>query len=389
MKKKVKKAEQRNKQTKKQGKKILLEIFGVLVITRLAIYLIGYFSNLAMTFLTKGGYYPRVLLESASLSKLFFRWDSGWYIGIMKYGYSFAPGRESSVAFFPLYPMLVKIFSFNLFNPVIIGYLISNIALFLAVLYLYKLVYLETKEHKTSFKSVFYLLIFPTSFFFSIFYTEGLFLFLAISCFYYARKKQWLTASILGLFLSMTRVIGVLIFIPMLVEYFDINFKSWKMDIKKIRGDILYLLLVPLGLLFYMFFLYIKFGKPFAFLDAQLAWGRYFVIPFAPLIMEFNYRLFHTVIFKGFAIFALLMILYLFFSKVRFSYGIYALSILAVCLSTSSLDSTPRLVSVIFPIYLAMALASKKKYLEYIFIIFSIIFLALFLTLFVNGYWFT
>src|SRR4051812_26983338 len=32
------------------------------------------------------------------------RWDAGWYLGIVHYGYEYIPGRSTSVAFFPGFP---------------------------------------------------------------------------------------------------------------------------------------------------------------------------------------------------------------------------------------------------------------------------------------------
>ena len=40
------------------------------------------------------------------------RWDSGWYLDIAEHGYSFVPGKQSNVAFFPLYPDLIRLFHF-------------------------------------------------------------------------------------------------------------------------------------------------------------------------------------------------------------------------------------------------------------------------------------
>ena len=36
------------------------------------------------------------------------RWDSGWYTAVARYGYYLNPGQNSTVAFFPLYPLLIK-----------------------------------------------------------------------------------------------------------------------------------------------------------------------------------------------------------------------------------------------------------------------------------------
>src|SRR6266536_281249 len=37
------------------------------------------------------------------------RWDTVWYADIVDKGYSFDPAEKSSVAFFPLYPLLISI----------------------------------------------------------------------------------------------------------------------------------------------------------------------------------------------------------------------------------------------------------------------------------------
>ncbi|HUJ72186.1 MAG TPA: hypothetical protein VLZ30_08065, partial [Verrucomicrobiae bacterium] len=39
------------------------------------------------------------------------QWDTRWYLSIIRQGYSYHPGMECNVAFFPLYPMLVRLLS--------------------------------------------------------------------------------------------------------------------------------------------------------------------------------------------------------------------------------------------------------------------------------------
>src|SRR5688572_16522782 len=41
--------------------------------------------------------------------EVFAAWDSGWYWDIARHGYYFRADEQSSVAFFPLYPMLVRL----------------------------------------------------------------------------------------------------------------------------------------------------------------------------------------------------------------------------------------------------------------------------------------
>jgi Gpi18-like mannosyltransferase len=365
-------------------KKVLIEILIILIITRVLILVVGYLSNLVFIGEIK-------LLNYQSVLDLFFRWDSYWYIEIVEYGYSYFPGELSSVAFFPLYPLFVKIFSFLFGNPKLVGFIISNAALFLACFYLYKLTNLEFRNKSIAMKAVFFMLIAPVSFFFSIIYTEGLFLFLAISCFYYMRKKQWLTASILGFFLSLTRSVGFIIFFPMLMEYLDLDFYNFKIRKEKIKKDILYLLLVPAGLLSYMAYLYVKFGNPFVFYTVQAtgSWLRKFTSVFFTLHTIIYCPFLYAMIFAGSIVLAILLITYLYFSEARLSYTIYSLLLLGAYLSTGNLASIQRFIGVIFPLYISLALiANKNKYLRNLLEIFFIILLIFFIFLFVNNYYF-
>jgi Gpi18-like mannosyltransferase len=345
------------------------------------IFLIGWLSSLVVL---KSKYYS----NPQSIIDLFFKWDSVWYYAIVKNGYFYVPGKESSVAFFPLYPSLVKIFSFGYIDPVITGFVVSNVVLFLAMIYLYRLINLDYEDKTISLNSVTSALIFPTSFFFSIFYSESLFLFLSVGCFYYARKNRWFLASLFGYFTALTKPLGVFIFIPLLIEYFaPTSFKDFKLS--KIKRNVLYLLLIPAGLLTYMTYLYIEFKQPLAFLDAMTAWGRGFGLALLRLATDSFYDPFYRLIFGGFAALSVLILFYLVYSKVRTSYIVYAFVQLFLIFSSGSPESLPRYVSILFPIYLGFALLSRNKLWDGTLKFFSASFLTLFVILFVNGYWFT
>jgi Gpi18-like mannosyltransferase len=360
--------------------KIFITIILLVIITRLLILAIAYFSSIKIEFNSP---------YTGSFLDLFHRWDAGYYIRIATKGYDFSLKEFSSINFFPFYPMLIMIFNLIIGNliggPKIIGYLISNISLAIAAIYLYKLIRLDFNKN-ISMRSVFYMLIFPTSFYFSIIYTEGLFLLLTISCFYYARKKQWLTASILGFFISLTRVVGVFIFIPILIEYLDLDFNSLKISFKKIKKDILYLLLIPAGLFIFMLYQYFKFNDPLAFYHAKSVLNINYSLFAETILSVGNYAVFNRIMFLGFLIFTIIMIIYLYFSEIRLSYIVYCLVLLFVYLSTGKIEAIHRYVAVLFPIYIGMALTSKNKILEYIYILALISLLTFFVILFVNRY---
>ena|SRR5687767_9786274 len=46
--------------------------------------------------------------QQSKFVEIFAAWDSGWYFDIARRGYYWNPDGQSSIAFFPLYPMLIR-----------------------------------------------------------------------------------------------------------------------------------------------------------------------------------------------------------------------------------------------------------------------------------------
>src|SRR2546426_1187009 len=118
------------------------------------------------------------LLDAAS------RWDGGWYLGIAREGYGHAEGAQTDLAFFPLYPALMRAIGMLGGSSddayLAAGVLVSNAALLVAVIVLGRLV---TVDHEATIAaaSVALLLVFPTTVIFSAVYAESLFLLCAVA----------------------------------------------------------------------------------------------------------------------------------------------------------------------------------------------------------------
>ncbi|MFW5791901.1 MAG: mannosyltransferase family protein, partial [Desulfohalobiaceae bacterium] len=164
---------------------IVVSVFILFSITRMFIAGSGYFSLDAFLKYKWFG-------EPKSFLDLFFKWDSNWYLSIVKNGYSYVADKQSNVAFYPLYPLFVKIISTVVGNTKAVGFLISNIGLLTGAFYLYRIILHETKDHNICLIGVFLLLANPMSFFHSAFYAEGLFLGLTVASFYYALQNKLL-----------------------------------------------------------------------------------------------------------------------------------------------------------------------------------------------------
>lgn len=144
-------------------------------------------------------------------------WDGSWYRLVAVFGYD--PGKSANAAFFPLYPWLMR-WGHQLtgWSPETIGYIISNLAFFGALILLYRLVTMDFNEVMAK-RTLWALALFPTAFFFTAVYTESLFLLLAVGTLYAARRGEWLLAGIIGLLAALTRSAGVMLLAPMAVLF--------------------------------------------------------------------------------------------------------------------------------------------------------------------------
>ena len=142
-------------------------------------------------------------------------------------GTSFNESISLSYAFFPFYPLMIRIFAYPLslfgMNPIatatLAGILVSALGTLFGMLALFDLTR-DSLGEDGALRAVFYLIVFPTGFFLVQIYTEGLFVGLAFACLAMLKRKHWLAAAILGICATMTRAVGVALIIPMLVMWF-------------------------------------------------------------------------------------------------------------------------------------------------------------------------
>jgi hypothetical protein len=206
----------------------------------------------------------------------FGRWDSVWLMAIAGDGYD-GGGRE---AFFPLYPLLVRVVGAPLGSTLVGGALASTALLGVALVLLHRLVSLEF-DRAVARNAVLVTALFPMSFFFSAVYSESLFLALSIGAVYAARRERWAWAGALGLLAATTRSAGVLLLIPLAMIYlWDVRRPSLR-TMRPLRADALWLALVPLGLGAYCGVLALGGHDALAPFHAQEVWFRSFAGHFA------------------------------------------------------------------------------------------------------------
>lgn len=163
-------------------------------------------------------------------------WDSEYYLAIAVGGYDdpatdlVGPPEKQvtkSYAFLPFYPLLIRLFMFplslfgltSIATATLAGVIVSGLGTLGAMYALYDLTK-DSLGEDGGMRAAFYLIIFPTGFFLLQVYTEGLFVGLVFGCLALLRRRQWTYAALLAMCATLTRVVGVALVLPMLIEWF-------------------------------------------------------------------------------------------------------------------------------------------------------------------------
>ena len=317
-------------------------------------------------------------------------WDVPFYVQIAQQGYKVAGVEHPSVVFFPLLPLLMRLVAPLVGEYVVAGLLITNGALLLATLLLYQLVENEWGAEIAK-RSVWYLLIFPTSFYGSTVYTESLFLLFAVGALYAARQQRWWIVGACGVLVSATRPTGIFVAVLLFVEW-------WMQQRQAKRRDwagVCAAGVSPLGLVGYMGYLWAVFGDPLLFVTAQAEFGRITESTWAttansflrPQSADLIGASVHNWIDLLFTITFVIIGCVLARQK-RYSEAVFVLmGALLPVLLTGSLVSQRRYVWILFPAFVQLARWGKRAWVDWLLTIIFLVGFVVFSTLIVLGYW--
>ena len=391
--------------------------------SRLLIYATAW---VALAKAPKGPYFT----PPARLSDWFLRWDAQWYWDIIRNGYHFDGNGTSNIGFFPLYPWIGRVFTLGgLIAPRTGGYIAALVGLWLACVLLWRLVEREWNEPRLATAAVVFLLFNPVSFFFSTLYSESWFLPLTIGCVLAARTGRWWVAGALGALAAFTRFVGVALVVPLFWEWFDARYaltrSGGRCSVAAAPSDnagrtatsdagaqihsatlteprsprvvspwfTLVACLLPLaGYGAYCVLMWVKFGNPFMYAQANIESGRHFTWFWGLLarpsftgLSPFYQLWFGGTVFVAFAVLLAGVLL-----RIPTTYAIYVLTFGYIYISARFVDSLPRYFAGLFPMYVALALIGRRwHWTEPVLLVACIALQILSVTLFVNGYWFT
>ena len=324
------------------------------------------------------------------------QWDFGYYQKIAEFGYS---GTDGSIAFYPLFPWLVRLVVCVSRSYLAAGFIVSGIASVVAAILLRRLVQLDYPE-SVAMRSVWFLLIFPTAYFLHIGYSEGLFLVLALACILAARGERWWLAGVLGAFCWMTRATGAVLVPTLAVEAAQ---QYWVRRRSCSQGPVgcsawnwkwLWIAIVPAGFAVYLLINWSVSGDPFAFLQARKTlFDQSFASPLTGIRQAIwaHYPTPHEAEMVGtqelFFVALGLVCTIISWIKLRPVYAMWMTGFWILCACVNFFRSMPRYTLTMFPIFILFALLGRNRFWAGVLTAWSLLFFALFAVLFARGEW--
>jgi Gpi18-like mannosyltransferase len=200
--------------------------------------------------------------SATALERAFVQWDATWLLQIAAHGY-----REAhEQAYFPAFPLLVRGLTALGLHPVFAAVAINHLLLLVACLLLFQLSD-ALVGRRTARGAVLVLLLHPLSFYFSVPYSEALFLAASLAAVAAARSGHAWAAGLAGALAVLTRNTGIFL-LPALV---------WML--RATPRKLPWLLPLPSALGLWMSHGARTHGDPLLFIHAQAHWDMFLTWP--------------------------------------------------------------------------------------------------------------
>jgi Gpi18-like mannosyltransferase len=313
------------------------------------------------------------------------QWDSKHYYDIAANGYK-KPGEGTTLVLPPLLPMLIRVGGWFTGSLMSGGVLMATLISFLPGLLMYQLARCDLAE-EDAFRAMLVLLLFPSSFFIHIVYTEGLFLATSLGAFLAARRGNWRAAAIWGVLAGLTRI-NAFILAPALL------FEAWGQNSRGRVLRIMAALSVFLGVAVYLWINYATAGDPLAFVTVQRnSFYRTFAWPWQGAMNVWflakaggSNSMMNGVI-QLLCIPLLLAACAIAALRQRPSYAIWTIGQVLVFTAQGFWLSLPRLALVLFPAFIWLAPRTARPVFGTLWFATSAVFLSFLAAQFAQGWW--
>jgi mannosyltransferase PIG-V len=245
------------------------EVLGWWLVTRAALFMLSVSAPLLFN---RGNDFPNVW-------RAWLQWDVWHLKAVAEFGYNNGePSGAPLAAFFPGFPLLVRVVSWTGIGYVAAGIVVSAVASAVAGVYLARLAQYEFPELKglgPHAAMVWYGA--PVGVFLAAGYTEALFCAFAFPAWLAARQGRWARAAIFVALASTVRVSGIFLAFALVVEFLTSKKRDWL--------SLPWLALPAVPVLAFMAYLKQIHGSWFAWQEAQeKGWAREFTWPWTSLM---------------------------------------------------------------------------------------------------------
>jgi hypothetical protein len=207
------------------------------------------------------------------------QWDSGWYHRIATEGYSYVAGQQSTVAFFPAYPLVVRAARVAVDDPYLAGIGVTLVS-GLGVAVLFAAWVRSRLSPAAAWAALVAFLCFPYAFFlYGVVYADALFVAALLGAFLLLEDDRRLLAGLAGAVATAARPVGVVLVVGLAVRALERRGAlrpaggGW-FDWRRVKWADAGVLLSVLGLAAWCVYLWSRFDDPFAFASAQAAWDQ-------------------------------------------------------------------------------------------------------------------
>ena len=367
------------------------------------------------------------------------RYDAYWYTDIANNGYSHDPGKASSVAFFPAYPLSVRMLGLLLTDNVLAGILLTFSSGLAFAIFFYRWC-LRKMESRPARLAVLLLLTYPYAYYlYGAVYADAFFLMFAALAFLLLEKDRVLLAGLAAAVAGAARPVGLAVFvglvaveierrgilvIPFLDRMRSKNGSSPGGDpspatdrrrisvaLRRVRVVDFALLLSLSGWALWCGYLWRAFGDPFLYVAVEGAPGwdqeqgpsTWFKAHWIDLLSQYNHfihdrvqswdNLVYTtnVSFQAVLAVAFLASIPLVIRRLGWGYAVYVLVIVAIpVLGTKDWQGTGRYLLAGFPVFAALAMwlvDRRHRVLRTLLLVASASLLLLFTSAFARGYY--
>lgn len=368
------------------SKKLYIEIALCCIISRLTIYILGILGYMLVK--------NQPLDFFNSFTTLFSKWDGDHYTFIAENWYVTYGDKRYLLVFFPLYPIAIKIISLVFVDYAASGIIVSNTFLILGCIYLYKLTVMDF-DRDTAFRAVKYLLLFPVSFFLGATFSESMFFALSVATIYYWRNKKLTLSALLAFMAALTRSFGLLLVIPMAIDFIlELKKDSKSIITKGIYNRLLNILSPFLGIAVYLIINLQVSGNPLTFMKYQREHWSQRIGFFGNTIRMLTENalgkqpseIASLWLPQLLIIFLTLALLCYSVKHLNISYVAYMLGYIFLTISPTWLLSAPRYLMCLFPMLIILGYAGRRRHLDFIITLILATGLGFCTIAFVNGY---